>query len=413
MTTRRALLAGLTVLASCGGGEEADRDDDGRMAAVTVTARVPADAPTVYIAGNLPELGPWDPAGAALQGNGEERSLTLQIPVGTRFEFKFTLGSWDREGLGPSSTVMPNFVAVVRGDTTVTKEVNGFKLDPRAYMDDPAGAGAVGTLVYWQDVSSAFLEEDRHVAVWLPPGYDAEASRRYPVLYMSDGQNLFDPRLASPWGDWGVDSVMVAGVEAGLFQPAIVVGVFNSSRRLREYSPWHDAPLYARFLVEELIPRVNAEFRTLTGPGNTFHMGSSMGGLLSYHLVKEHPDVFGACGCVSSHFPLSQTVAASITGEPTDGDETPYLLRDIADGDTVPRGVRFFFDYGTEGLDASYGPTHAALRDWLTGQGRVEGEDFLIREYAGADHNEASWRARLQDQLLWILGRTVPRGPGS
>lgn len=412
MKTRQAAWAGLLLLAACGGGDDGTGDAPASgTAAVTVTARVPANAPTVYISGNVPALGPWNPAGMAMAGEGAERTATLEIPVGARFEFKFTLGSWDREGLGPSSTVMPNFVVVVEGDTAVTRDVNGFKLDPREYMADPEGSGVLGTLVYWPEVTSAFLEEPRHVEIWLPPGYGDDPARRYRVLYMSDGQNLFDPRLASPWGDWGVDEAVVAGVEAGAWEAPIVVGVFNSSRRLQEYSPWHDAPDYARFLVEELIPRVNAEYRTLTGPENTFHMGSSMGGLLSYYLVKEHPDAFGACGCVSSHFPLTRTMAASITGEPTDGDETPYLLQDIAAGDTVPRGVRFFFDHGTEGLDASYAPTHAALREWLLGQGLTEGEEFLVRAYPGADHNEASWRARLGDQLLWILAGEVPPAP--
>ena len=87
-----------------------------------------------------------------------------------------------------------------------------------------------------------------------------------------------------------------------------------------------------------------------------------------------------------------------------DADTTPYVLKDIASGDTVPEDVRFFFDYGTETLDAEYGPTHVAVRDWLLAQGRVEGKDFRIQEYDGAAHNEAAWRARLDDQLVWLLG---------
>jgi len=134
-------------------------------------------------------------------------------------------------------------------------------------------------------------------------------------------------------------------------------------------------------------------------------MGSSMGGLLSYYLVKKHPDQFGACGCVSTAFLVSEARLADFDSPDKTGlDMTPYIIRDIENGDTVPQGVRMFFDYGTEGLDAQYGAENDAVRDWLLGQGFKEGEDFLMRVYEGANHNEASWRARLDDQLLWLLG---------
>ena len=276
--------------------------------------------------------------------------------------------------------------------------------DPLTYMADWRNSGVTGTLVYWQDVASEFLSEKRHVEIWLPPGYEDNPERRYKVIYMHDGQNLFDPRLSYTGIDWGVDEAIMRGVDNGLFEPAIVVGPWNSSKRTQEYSPWHEAPQYARFLIEELMPRVNAEFRTLTAPKDTLTMGSSMGGLLSYYLVKEHPEQFGACGCVSTHFPISAAVIAQYEGrDPANEDETPYIVRDIANGDTVPKDVRFFFDYGSKGLDAEYGPSHATVRDWLLQQQVTEGQDFLIREYQGADHNEASWRARLDDQLAWLL----------
>ncbi|MDH4047101.1 MAG: esterase family protein [Gammaproteobacteria bacterium] len=253
-------------------------------------------------------------------------------------------------------------------------------------------------------MSSAFLDEARNVQVWLPPGYGADPHRRYPVIYMPDGENLFDPRIAS-WGvDWGIDEAIAKGSAAGRIDPAIVVSAWSTSRRGDEYSPWADAPRYARFLIEELMPRIDAEFRTLTGPANTFAMGSSAGGLLSYYLVKEHGGVFGACGCLSTHFPLSAAMLAGWKGEdPAVADETPFILGDIRGGATVPRNSRFFFDYGTGGPDASYGPTHLAVREWLVDQGRVEGKDFIVREYPGADHNESAWRARVGDQLEWLL----------
>jgi enterochelin esterase-like enzyme len=290
----------------------------------------------------------------------------------------------------------------------VVHEVTRFKPDPREYLADWRGSGVEGRLVYWTNVPSAFLGPTRPVVVWLPPGYDSSSATRYPVLYMHDGQNLFDPRLAYTGVDWGVDEAVARLVRRGVMPPVIVVGVWSSSERGSEYSPWHGAPRYARFMIEELMPRVNREFRTLTGPANTAVMGSSMGGLLSFYLVMHHPEVFGACGCVSTHFPLSEAVVvqvfrdSSATGTP---DTVPYILLDIAAGARVPPGTRYWFDYGTTGLDSTYAPTHTAVRTLLLGQGLVEGRDFVVRRYDGATHNEASWRARLMDPLTFLFGR--------
>ena len=167
----------------------------------------------------------------------------------------------------------------------------------------------------------------------------------------------------------------------------IVVGAWSTDERGPEYSPWHGAPEYARFLIEELMPRVNAEFRTLTGPENTAHMGSSMGGLLSFYLVTYHPEAFGSCGCVSTHFPLSERVWAQV-GYGEDGealDETPFILRDIEAGLTVPQGARYWFDYGTEGLDGEYGPTHETVREWLLAPGPDGGRGLRRPGVRGRD----------------------------
>jgi len=276
--------------------------------------------------------------------------------------------------------------------------------DNAPFMADLPGSDALGTQIYWSDVESEFLDESRNVVVWLPPGYDDHPDKRYKVIYMTDGENLFDPRIAS-WGvDWGIDEAMMRGVEKGSFEPAIVVGAWSSSRRGLEYSPWHGGQDYSRFLIEELMPRVNAEFRTRSGPGNTFAMGSSMGGLLSYFLVKEHPDIFGACGCVSSHFALSPQNYADFYSPGEKGDTTPYVVSDISNGATVPDGARFFFDYGTETLDSTYHEDHNPVRSWLLGLGLVEDRDFRMGKYEGADHSERAWRARVLDQLEWLLG---------
>jgi len=397
----------LLLSVSCIGEERGSQDSAAECCLVTIRAVVPEGTGTVFLAGNVPQLGPWRPDTFAMEGSGRERVARLRVPQGTLLEYKFTLGSWDREALGDARTVPPNNRLQVDGDAEALHDIAAFR-DPLQYIADWKGSGVEGRLVYWTDVASAHLGPARHVEVWLPPGYDADAATRYPVLYMHDGQNLFDPRIANTGVDWGVDEAVVRLVRRGLIPPIIVVGVWSTAERGPEYSPWQRAPDYARFLIEELIPRVNREFRTMTGPANTAVMGSSMGGLLSFYLVTHHPDVFGACGCVSTHFPLSEAAVQRAFAGVTPAahpDTVPYVVRDIEAGLTVPRGARYWFDYGSEGLDDGYAPTHDAVRAWLLGQGLVEGRDFVVRRYEGATHNEASWRARLDDPLTFLFGK--------
>ena len=401
-----------SAVATCASEESTRRQPPLACCTVTITATVPEGTGTLYLTGSLPELGPWDPAGLAMLGTGRERTARVTVPRGGTFEYKFTLGSWEREALNSDGSVPPNHQLLVDGATDAVHAITAFgdrppRRDPREYIADWEGSGVEGRLVYWTDVGSAHLKLTRHVEIWLPPGYDEAPSTRYPVLYMHDGQNLFDPRIANTGVDWGVDESVVRLVDRGIIPPVIVVGVWSTAARLVEYSPWHGAPDYARFLIEELKPRIDAEFRTQTGPEHTAVMGSSMGGLLSFYLVTHHSDVFGACGCVSTHFPISEAVVARSfrAGPPTPNpDETPYVLRDIEAGLEAPTGARYRFDYGSEGLDADYGPTHAIVREWLLRQGRVEVRDFEVREYKGATHNEASWRARLDDSLIFLFG---------
>jgi enterochelin esterase-like enzyme len=405
-------LTALVTVTSCTTEEQAANGSAAECCTATIRAVVPEGTGTLYLAGNLPELGPWQPDKFEMAGDGLERTAQVRAPRGTELEYKFTLGTWDREAVGEDGAVPPNNKLLIEGDVEAAHEIAGFKKDPKEYFADWEGSGVEGQLVYWADVPSAFLGPTRHIEVWLPPGYDDEASTRYPVLYMHDGQNLFDPRIANTGIDWGVDEAVVQLVEDGVIPPIIVVGAWSTAERGPEYSPWHGAPNYARFLIEELIPRVDAEFRTVTGPENTAVMGSSMGGLLSFYLVRNHPDVFGVCGCISTHFPLSEAAAARYFPSMSDSetpDETPYVIRDIESGMTVPSDARYWFDYGTEGLDADYGPTHDAVRAWLLEQGLVEGEDFVVREYSGTDHNETSWRARLREPLTFLFGGGLER----
>lgn len=371
---------------------------------VVVSVEVPEATGPVFLSGNLATLGPWKADAILMEGTNRLRTAIIDVPEGHFFEYKFTLGSWEREALGPSGMVMANFRLApdsVAADHTITD----FRKDPSFYIASPEAGGIKGQLIYWLDQPSEFLAHPRHVSIWLPPEYDHSPQMRYRVIYMSDGQNLFDPRIANTGTDWGADEAMIS-LSAGGIEPAIIVSTWSTPNRGLEYSPWHDGPAYARFLIEELIPRINKSFRTRTGPENTFHAGSSMGGLLSFYLVTNFPDVFGACGCVSTHFPLSEEIATRFfTGlEPIAApDKTPYILRDIESGLKPPAGVRYRFDYGVLGLDASYGSSHAAVAAWLEANGLVQGQHYIMKTHADGDHNEASWRQQFPEILAFLL----------
>lgn len=388
-------------------------EQEARAVTVTIIATVPEDAGDIFITGNREELGPWNARGQLMDGEGRTRTTTLTMPEGFEFQFKLTGGTWNEEGVGPSGMVLPNFThtATANGNNEVEVEIFSFKRPVEEYIADPEGSGVLGTLVYWTDTESAFFDITRNVEVWLPPGYGEDPERRYPVIYMHDGQNLFDPRIANTGTDWGVDEAMMANVEAGLHDPAIVVGIWSTSLRGYELSPWHGATNYARMILEEIKPRVDAEFLTLTDRDNTYTMGSSMGGLVSMYLVRTHPDVFSACGCVATHVPLSPIIAQEYLGLET-GDytdlETPYLVQEAAANASLPTDVRMYFDWGTEGLDALYPPVMAELEPWLEGQNLVAGETYAYREFVGETHNEAAWRARVHLQLAWLLGGIDP-----
>jgi alpha-amylase len=248
----------------------------------------------------------------------------------------------------------------------------------------------------------------RHIDVWLPPGYDA-SSGRYPVVYMHDGQNLFDPATSYGGIPWSVDQALLRLIARGEARPAIIVGVWNSgTTRFQEYMPQaaSSAPIsaysglprvspgelrsdaYLRFLVEELKPFIDRTYRTRPEPGHTFVMGSSMGGLISAYAVCEYPQVFGGAGCVSTHWPAG------------DGVVVDYLARKLPS----PGTHRFYFDFGTETVDALYEPYQRRVDEVMRAAGYVPGPLWETRKFPGTEHNERAWKERVDIPLRFLLG---------
>ena len=285
---------------------------------------------------------------------------------------------------------------------------------------------SAGTLERHPAFKSAHVEP-RDVLVWLPSGYDS--GKRYPVLYAHDGQNLFEP--GNSWGgkEWGLDETLAKLIASGEVPPTIVVAVANTRNRSRDYLPQaafealseeHRAlfakdmggpPLsdaYLRFIVEELKPFIDSRYPTLAGPENTAMMGSSMGGLITLYALTRHPDIFGRAAAVSTHWPVATNFAShKELSSPSPAQKAiadafiGYLDRTLP----PPGAHRIWFDYGTDDLDSHYERYQLRVDAMLRRKGWCEPEHFLSRKYPGASHNEASWRARLDEILRYILAR--------
>ena len=284
-----------------------------------------------------------------------------------------------------------------------------------------AEAPAAGRLVEYPQMGSTHVQP-RDVSVWLPPGYDA-ADTRYPVLYMHDGQNLFDAERAGYGKEWGVDEHVARLAANGQIRLPIVVGVHNTPLRLREYVPadmfralpgdirtdlmtlYGGEPLsdgYLRFLVEELKPFIDRTYRTRPARDDTTIMGSSMGGLISLYAMMKHPEVFGSAGCLSTHWPLRV--------ERLDDNRLELWRETIVQtwSDVIVRGLpapsthRLYFDRGDETLDQFYAFFQSRIDAVVSGQSW--GPDrFRSLVFPGAEHNEASWNQRLDAPLTFLL----------
>ncbi len=260
----------------------------------------------------------------------------------------------------------------------------------------------------------------RNVDIWLPDGYTP--TKKYAVLYMHDGQMLYDS--ATTWNkqEWGVDEVLGKLIEDRKIRPCIVVGIWNNGEyRHAEYLPQrildsippnlHEKILqkqikgkalsdnYLKFIVQELKPYVDQHFPTKKGRKSTFIMGSSMGGLISAYALCEYPQIFGGAACLSTHTPivlyegLDPAVAEVVSGAFRN-----YLSRNLPG----VRNFKLYFDYGSETLDALYKPYQNQIDAMLRSKG-FTAKNWITREFPGADHSEKAWRARLDIPVLYLM----------
>jgi predicted alpha/beta superfamily hydrolase len=244
-----------------------------------------------------------------------------------------------------------------------------------------------------QNFRSKILRNQRDLVVYLPPGYQEQPDRRFPVLYMHDGQNLFDGATSFVQGqDWHVGHSADAEIRAGRVEPLIIVGIYNVGKaRIQEYTPTKAPRLgggradrYGRFLLDEVMPFVNSQYRVQLGPQNTGIGGSSLGGLVSLFIGLSRPDVFGKIAALSPSVWWNQRVIHTFTA-----------------GMNVESRPRIWLDIGTR-----EGPRIVEdverYRDILVRRGWQCERDLHYERLEGAEHNEAAWAQRVAPFLRFL-----------
>ena len=280
---------------------------------------------------------------------------------------------------------------------------------------------ASGKIIRIDSFASQFVQP-RNVDVWLPSDYSNK--KKYGVLYMHDGQNLFDATKTWNQQEWRVDEIVSELVNKDSIKEIIVVAIWNIPEiRHQDYFPQKaleflspsdreivikdskthnismtledlNADSYLKFIVEELKPFVDTEFSTLTDYQNTMISGSSMGGLISMYAVCEYPQVFGGAACISTHWPGVM---------PSDNNPVPEAFFKYMETNLPsPQTHKFYFDYGTQTLDKYY-PQYLDDVDRIFISKGFTIKNYMNLEFEGADHSEDSWNRRFDIPLTFLL----------
>jgi pullulanase len=376
---RLALCSSVALAAAC---HEDSSGPEENPAEIVFHVQVPHNTPAgshVYLAGDFTDWNPASPEHELAEIAPYVYELTLSFPVGTRIEFKLTRGSWDTVEKGTRGEEVPNRVFDV-----TTSSVYDLTVGSWADVSTSTIAGDVTT------TSVPGFLSGRRIWVYLPPGYHG-TTERYPVLYMLDGQNVFDFQTSFA-GEWKVDESLETLIPAGEVAPLIVVAIDNAgSSRIDEYTPWPDpgyggggGDAHLDAIADVLVPHVDATYRTLTGPAHTGFGGSSLGGLMALYAAYERPDVFGALMAMSpSIWWANREIVA------------------FASSSSKP-AVRVWMDMGTAEYGAAIGDLRT-MRDAMIDQGFVLAVDLTVVEDPGAQHNEAAWSRRFPDAMRFLF----------
>jgi len=344
------------------------------------------------VAGSFNQWNPGAPEYRLTAQTGGRYAITLPASVRGVIEFKFTLGSWDSVELDSTGADVANrgFTVPATGAASYAGAVPRWRDgSPRPL---PPSSATASVTVLSDRFAVPQLGRTRRVWLYLPPGY-AASERRYPVLYMHDGQNVFDARTSFA-GEWGVDETLDSLHALGAAD-AIVVAVDNGGqRRFDEYSPWANqkygggqGDAYVDFLARTLKPYIDQHYRTLPDRLHTGVAGSSMGGLISLYAALKYPDVFGRVGVFSPAFWVAPEIyEAARRASPHPGTRI-YVVTGAQEGDTPEVYVR----------------DHQRMIDTLEAAGFKIGSDLRAAVRPDGKHAESFWRREFPAAYQWLF----------
>jgi len=370
---------------------------------VKIDLKIPANTPPnekIFVTGNDERLGAWKPDLIEMKRVGSfSFSFEEKFPVGSDLEFKFCRGSFSTIEKDKKGEEIPNrkFKVKKGKENLIECVVEGWAdRFPAKKADIPLDKLEItGKYKFFKDFSSKFLKEKRDIVVLLPKHYDSPKNRekRYPVLYMHDGNNLFDPRISFLKVDWGLDEAVEKLTSKGEMKEIIVVGISNTPERNSEYTPFKDSregggngDCYSEFIVKELKPFIDANFRTSRFPHETAVGGSSLGALISLYIGISLPDLFGGIIAMSpALWWADEAVIPWVLSQPCGEMETKiWMDMGLLEGKTALRGSRKF------------------AREFRKKFPRKKG--FVYKEYPHARHHESAWRKRIHQPLKFLFG---------
>ena len=337
----------------------------------------------VFVTGNDPAIGSWKPAGLPLSRIDDDSwTGSADLPTNEPIAFKVTRGSWDTERLDADGKIAHDTVLEPGGDYTVELTAPYWK-DQKA----PPTPQIVGNYKIHDAFHSEFLRYDRKVIVWLPPSYDKETDRSYPVLYMHDGQQVFDPQTSTHGHDWQVDEWCQKLIEEGTLQEIIVVAAYCTDDRFPEYDPAQIGDDYVSFMIDELKSFIDENYRTKSDRDHTAVAGASMGGTISFYLAWTRPDIYFGAACLSPAFRFSDNARDLEIAQETKTAPDLKLFLSCGQGDELEEelivGMR-------------------EMAELLRERKFKDNKNLLVVEDPEAKHNEETW-AKITDQWLTFL----------